>query len=105
MEGVEEKPLIEQLEKGGIRVPLPGDLEDGHLHDKLWEVINAMALMGHYLIHTDHLSDRQLYEYLWSDILREPASICPDTSTVSCHIDAGSRRATGISYMTGIIQR
>jgi hypothetical protein len=87
MEEMEEKPLIRQLENAGVRVPSPEDLDDAKLHEKLWDVIHAMALAGHYLTHTDHLSDRELYELLWTEILQEPTSVNPDTSTASCHID------------------
>ena len=86
MERGEERPLSEYLEKVGIRLPRPQDLDAAQLHSKLWEVINAMALAGHFLSSTDHLSDRELYEKLWSDILREPTSISPD-NTAFCHID------------------
>ena len=87
MEGVEEQPLFDQLKKAGVRLPHPEDMNDSQLHTKLWEVINSMALLGHFLSSTDHLSDRQLYESLWHEILREPATICPENSTASCHID------------------
>ena len=87
MEGGEEKPMFEYLEKEGILLPSPQDLDETQLHSKLWEVINAMALAGHFLASTDHLSDRDLYELLWSDILRQPASISPDPSATFCHID------------------
>ena len=86
MEGCDEQPLFEYLEKGGIRLPRPEDLDDTQIHSKLWEVINAMALSGHFLSSTDHLSDRELYERLWSDILREPTSI-PSDDRAFCHID------------------
>ena len=46
-----------------------------------------MARLGRYLSSTDHLSDRELYERLWTDILREPTSVCPDDPSMSCHID------------------
>ena len=87
MEEAEETPLTELLENAGVRVPSPEDLDDTQLHAKLWEVIYAMALMGHYLSSTDHLSDRQLYEHLWSEILPEPTIVSPDPSTTACHID------------------
>jgi hypothetical protein len=87
MEGVGERPLFDQLENGGVQLPHPENLEEPQIHAKLWEVIHAMALLGHYLSNTDHLSDRQLYETLWNDILREPTSICPPNSNASCHID------------------
>jgi hypothetical protein len=87
MEGSEERPMSEYLEQEGISLPRPQDLDDTQLQSKLWEVINAMALAGHFLSSTDHLSDRDLYELLWSDILRQPTSISPDPSTTTCHID------------------
>jgi hypothetical protein len=87
MEGVEEQPLFDQLKKAGVRLPRPEDMNDSQLHTKLWEVINSLALLGNFLSGTDHLSDRQLYESLWHEILREPAPICPENSTASRHID------------------
>jgi hypothetical protein len=87
MEECDEQPLFEYLEKKGVRLPAPVMLDDTQLCQKLWEVIRAMASTGHYLSSTDHLSDRQLYERLWSDILRQPTCISPDPSTTCCHID------------------
>ena len=58
MEGVEEYPLFDQLENGGVQLTPPEDLEEQQVHAKLWEVIHAMALLRHYLSSTDHLSDR-----------------------------------------------
>lgn len=85
-EEAEERPLIDFLEQDGVRMLPPEELEDSRLHEKLWEVIHAMARMRCYLSSTDHLSDRELYGLLWSDILREPTTICTDSAT-SCHID------------------
>lgn len=87
MEGVDEAPLFDALVEGGVDMPPAGELDDTRLSPKLWEVIRAMALLGHYLYHTDHLSDRQLYELLWTEILREPTSVLPSDPTFACHID------------------
>ena len=87
MEGVDERPLFEMLEKGGIQLPDPADLDDVQLRTKLWGVINGMSLLGCYLSSTDHLSDRQLYELLWREILREPTSVCPGNANAATHID------------------
>ncbi len=86
MEGCDALPLFEYLEKGGVRLPRPEDLDEAQLHSKLWEVIHAMASAGHFLSSTDHLSDRELYERLWCDILREPTSIPADNASF-CQID------------------
>jgi len=87
MEGVGAQPLFDLLEKGGVRLPPAGDMNDFQLHDKLWEIINGMALLGCYLSSTDHLSDRQLYAALWDEILREPVSVLPHNPRAACHID------------------
>lgn len=75
------------LVESGISLPPPDELAETALHTKLWEVINALALMGVYLEHTDHLSDRELYILLWSDILPEETVIQSPAVTLNCHID------------------
>jgi hypothetical protein len=87
MEGVGEQPLFDALESGGVQLPQSAMINDAQLHAKLWEVIKAMALLGQYLSRTDHLSDRQLYELLWNELLREPTSICPNNPNAACYID------------------
>jgi hypothetical protein len=82
-----ERPLFEVLAESGVELPPPGDLEGANLSARLWEVIRAMALSGVYLSHTDHLSDRALYERLWSDTLREPMTLMPQDRDFACHID------------------
>ena len=51
------------------------------------EVIHALTKMSAYLLHTDHMSDRQLYERPWKDTLREEAAIRPPGSGWTCHLD------------------
>ena len=54
--------------------PLPPDeLTDETLSAKLWELLHNLACRGFYVLHTDHLSDRALYETLWQRGLREEA--------------------------------
>jgi hypothetical protein len=66
-----------RLEAAGVRLPAPDALDDAALHDKLWELINALAAQDTELHSTDHLSDRALYERLWSDVLREEYPMMP----------------------------
>ena len=70
--------LLQWLENAGQDVPPPDELDDTQLHAKLWEVINRMASLGAYLHNTNHLSDRQLYSYLFEEGLREDAVLFPD---------------------------
>jgi hypothetical protein len=87
MEEAEERPLFDYLEEKGLSLPSPDSLDNPRLHDKLWEVIEAMADINHLLYNTDHLSDRHLYEALWNDILREPTYLNPDDDKTVAHID------------------
>ena len=52
-------------------MPPSAELDDASLAEKLEEVIQALATMRCFLYQTDHLSDRELYEWLWLDGLRE----------------------------------
>jgi hypothetical protein len=87
MEGIGEYPLFHLLQQNGLHIPPPEDLDGAQLKTTLWAVINGMARLGCYLSSTDHLSDRQLYQVLWEDILREPTAVCPDDSGSACCID------------------
>ena len=54
--------------------PLPPDeLTDEALPPALWTLLHSLACRGFYVLHTDHLSDRALYEILWKKGLREEA--------------------------------
>jgi hypothetical protein len=61
----------------GIAITHPAELDDASLSAKLHEVIHALAAMRCFLENTDHLSDRELYEWLWTDGLRDET---PDLS-------------------------
>jgi len=65
-----ERP-IDVLRDRGVSIPDERDLDDGTLHARLWELINAMAATGVFVESTNHLSDRELYRYLVKDALRE----------------------------------
>src|SRR4026207_1149353 len=63
--------LMRLLENAGLEVPAAENLNKDALGIKLKEIIERMATLGAYLLHTNHLSDRELYEYLYRDGLRE----------------------------------
>jgi len=60
-----------QLEADGVALPPPDQLDDRELAAKLREVFDGLAKRHTYVYHTDHLSDRELYEELWSEGLNE----------------------------------
>src|SRR5215213_7204497 len=86
-EQAEETCHFLQLQRAGVELPPPEELSDEQLTVKLWEVIHALAGMNVYLSQTDHWSDRELYEHLWHDTLREITMDLPPASGWNCHID------------------
>ena len=68
---------FKQLEEAGIELPAPDTLNDDEITKKLWEVIHGLALLRVFLEDTDHLSDRELYTELWSDMLHEEVKAMP----------------------------
>jgi hypothetical protein len=77
---------LKQLEAAGIELPPPETLNDEQLSKKLWEVIHGLALLRVFLDETDHLSDRELYTELWSDMLREEVKAMPPDAEGAWHL-------------------
>jgi hypothetical protein len=66
-----------RLVERGVKMVPPAELDDSNLRAKLQQVLQTLAEMRCFLHDTDHLSDRELYTWLWSDGLREET---PDLS-------------------------
>lgn len=86
-ESAEPITLYRLLENAAVQIPAPTDLDDATLSTKLLEIIQKLASLGTYLLHTDHLSDRALYEYLYHDGLREEAVLFPENPSYAYIID------------------
>jgi len=74
----EGQPPREILKERGFEVASGSAVSDAELNGKLWELLNALAGIGLYLTSTDHLSDRQLYEYLEREVVDKPALLFPE---------------------------
>lgn len=59
------------LARDGFILPPPEELDDAALPRKLRELIAELARRRLFLERTNHLSDRELYAWLWKDALRE----------------------------------
>ena len=84
---------FERLREAGIDLPEPASLSDEQLPVKLWEVIEELARLRVFLLSTDHLSDRQLYDVLWRETLHHeiPVEVGePDTES-AWHADLTGR--------------
>lgn len=86
----EEAPLttsFDLLTQAGVDLPTPEALDDAQLSAKLWEVIRGMAMLRMFLYSTNHLSDRELYEELWHEVLRDEHPAMPMDEYSAWHID------------------
>jgi hypothetical protein len=79
--------LFSLLENSGLEIPDPAQLDGDALATKLTEIIDRMASLGAYLLHTNHLSDAELYTYLYTDGLREEAVLFPENASYAYTID------------------
>jgi hypothetical protein len=86
-ETAEQISLFRLLENAGLEIPAPEQLDDTALTAKLQDIIQRMATLGAYLLHTNHLSDRALYEYLYHEELREEAVLFPENPSYAYMID------------------
>jgi hypothetical protein len=86
-EAAEPISLLRLIENSGLEVPAPDQLDDDTLTIKLKQIIERMATLGAYLLHTNHLSNRALYEYLYHDGLREEAVLFPENASYAYMID------------------
>ena len=86
-ETAEQISLLRLLENSGLEVPPPESLDDDALKIKLKDIIDRMASVGSYLLHTNHLSDRDLYDYLYHEALREETVLFPENPSYAYMID------------------
>ncbi|HZN08854.1 MAG TPA: hypothetical protein VFB65_18825 [Pyrinomonadaceae bacterium] len=86
-ENAEPTTLFRLLENSGLDIPQPDQLDDDAVTIKLKEIVERMATLGAYLLHTDHLTDRELYVYLFADGLREEAVLFPENPSYAYMID------------------
>jgi hypothetical protein len=86
-EHAEPISLFRLLENSGVEIPAPEQLDDDALMIKLRAIVERMATLGAYLLHTNHLTDRELYVYLYHDGLREEAVLFPENPSYAYMID------------------
>jgi hypothetical protein len=86
-ETAEPITLFRLLENAGIQIPAPTDLDEATLSTRLVETIQKLASLGAYLLHTNHLNDRALYEYLYHEGLREETVLFPENPSYAYIID------------------
>src|ERR1035437_2105238 len=68
-------PPAQELAKESVSLLPPAEITEETLAPILWELLHNLAFRGFYVLHTDHLSDGELYNGLWQHGLREPAHL------------------------------
>ena len=84
-----------QLEEIGFTLDSLEDLttlSDGQVHDRVWELINALAMIRVYLCRADHLCNRELLEELHGRVLDEPVPDLPHATGMRDWIDLSGRK-------------
>jgi len=77
----------QKLKETGYAIPAPDSLDDEALGLELWQVIQRLAELRVFLYATDHLSDRALYEALYTENLNDDIPDIELDEDSACHID------------------
>ena len=91
------------LQNAGVTISDPEQLDDTALTAKLNELIHHLASVGIYLEHTNHLSDRELYEYLYNDALRNEARLLPENPYYNYIIDVAGFDLNNVTESGGTV--
>jgi hypothetical protein len=94
-EQASRQPLRERLSDAGIFLTDPDELADNDLTQQMWDVIQALVTLHIIPINTDHLSDRQVYSYLWH-IVRNGETVMPDFFSRGWYIDFTGQGERGL---------
>ena len=86
-ESAPKRPLTQLLAKSGFDLPPARQLTEPALRRTLRALIRRLAGWKYYLVHTDHLSDRDLYTLLREDVLTQPDSELPPETAASMIFD------------------
>ena len=78
---------LEILARAGLVLPPPEEVTDDALPGLLHAMFEELARHNTFVEATDHLSDRELYDLLWRDVLREETPDLPGELEGNCHID------------------
>jgi hypothetical protein len=70
-EAAELDTTFNRLLQRGVVLEPPSELDEASLSTKLAKLLRVLATMRCFIADTDHLSDRELYTWLWTDGLRE----------------------------------
>jgi hypothetical protein len=82
-----KRPLTQLLAESGLDLPPAKQLTGAALRRTLRALIRRLAKWKYFLVHTDHLSDRDLYTLLREDVLSQPDNELPPETAASMIFD------------------
>jgi len=97
----ERAPLVsphQKLEEAGIAMPPAEELSDEELRARLWQIIEFLAQHRTFVYWTNHLSDRELYEWLREEGLTEEMAEIPGMNYHTSPIGSGNEEDTSLHF-------
>ncbi len=93
---------LRQLAEIGITLPDPQEVSDGDLPEVLRRTFDGLGILGVYFVHTNHLTDRELYVRLMTQVLNEDVRDIPPTPEMVEFIDLDPvLQAESVSWKDG----
>ncbi|MFO1490226.1 MAG: hypothetical protein U1F77_12200 [Kiritimatiellia bacterium] len=77
----------EELARLGMEFAPAAKLDDDKVSQALWTLIVGLADLRIFLVHTDHLSDRDLYKKLLRELLPYPMPMFLEQENTDCEYD------------------
>jgi hypothetical protein len=74
-----------RLVQRGVAMPPATELDDAAVSEKLWEVVRELGEMRCFLHDTNHLGDRELYDWLWTSGLRDDSPNLSEMAAAGWH--------------------
>lgn len=84
------RPARQLLARHGFSPLAPGAIDDFCLRGRLWEFLYAMAGIRQFATFTEHLSDRELYQWLHDTWLKRKASDFPADAPTYSEVDVSA---------------
>ena len=81
-----QRTAREILRRLGYEPLPPSQIDDFQIRGRLWELLYALAARRFFLYHTNHLSDRELYTWLYDDWLNEQTCDIPPEAEWNCRV-------------------
>lgn len=78
---------LDELTKRGLAPPVPASVTDDELPKVIEKLHFDLEQIRVFIGYIEHLSDRQLYELLWNDLLTKPEILGPDNPDFGYHWD------------------